>query len=75
MTQSKIAPKYIGTQFRLPLFSGCVVWLMIDRINPSGVVTGVVWTVFGVLALCSMVAPFTEDWVHPAELPTKKRGS
>lgn len=71
MADNKIHPKYIGTSFKLPVWTTCIVWLMIDRLQPSGVVTGVIWTIYGFLALGMMVAPFTQTWYHPTELPKK----
>ena len=68
MSDKRINPKYYGTRFRIPLVTGCVVWMMLDRLSASDVVCGVVWTVFALLSCCSMASPFLETWVHPKDV-------
>ena len=68
MSKKRIDPKYYGSRFRIPTVTGCVIWLMLDRLQASGLVCGIAWTVFAVLALGLMLAPFGEDWVHPKDV-------
>jgi hypothetical protein len=35
----------------LPIFSTATVWLIVDRLQLTGVTLGVVWTVWGILLL------------------------
>ena len=68
MKEKKIAPKYIGSRFRIPTVTLCVAWLMMDRLEASPVVQAVVWTLLAVVVLGMMVAPFLEDHVKPRDV-------
>jgi hypothetical protein len=64
----KIDPQYYGQRSRFPLVSGCVLWLMLDRLQATGVTCGVAWTIYASLALCLLIGPFNEKWVHPKDV-------
>lgn len=72
MKHNRIHPKYIGQYMRIPLIPTCVVWLMLDRLQISGVLCGVLWTIWAVICIAVMMQPFYENWLHPAHLPTDK---
>lgn len=61
----RINPKYIGTPPRIPVTTGVVLWLLLDRLEASGTWHGVAWTIYGLLVLGCAVAPFTEQWGAP----------
>lgn len=69
MATNKISPKYIGSPVRIPVLATCVIWLMLDRLHASEVVSAVIWTVWAILSLAAMAAPFQENWMHPRHLP------
>lgn len=75
MRSNKINPKYIGTSPSLMILPTCIVWLMLDRLKPSDVVCAVVWTIWVILVLCRIIAPFSENWMHPRHLPNDSESS
>lgn len=70
--KKKIDPDFIGTRTRIPLVTGCVTWLMLDRLEASGVVCGAVWALFGVIVVVFFLAPHWEEHVHPGEFSKPK---
>lgn len=62
-----IDPKYIGHRFRIPLVTGCVQWLMLDRLQASGLICGIAWTIYAFIVLALAVAASSAKLVHPVE--------
>jgi len=61
-------PSYLGHRPRLLVFPTCTIWLMLDRLNATGAVCGVVWTLFSLLVLIGLFEGINEEWVHPNKL-------
>ena len=63
-----IHPKYIGSKFWVPVQFGCILWLMLDRLDANGLAHGIAWTLFACLLLIRNVVPTQEEWVHPRQI-------
>ena len=66
MSKTAIHPKYIPT--KVPILLGVVLWLFLDRVQAPPVVHGVIWTLYGIIAIGGIACLAQEEWVHPNEV-------
>jgi hypothetical protein len=49
------------------LMDAALVWLLMDRFQATGVVMGVVWTLFGLVSAVQLIRMFLSTYVRPDE--------
>ena len=50
------------------LYSGVVIWLLMDRLRPSVAIQAVVWTLYGLVFIAILVSAIKQEMVELKEL-------
>ena len=62
-----IARKYLPLQ--IPVFPTLTIWLVLDRLQVSGVAQAIIWTLWSVIFLIMIIACFNTEPKHPRDIP------